>query len=269
MSLHGFARIKGNSKFNEQRIEAVAMAERLIYGWWNRYGAPIGDVGLIDAERQWFWRTQLIGLRPVFGQNVAAVRLEIFENRPTASRILVSVDFLLAPPHRSCQPSFLVWINHRNRKQPDAVPEQHDGNANAGDALVFAHGKRRFGFTLIEVVLACLLASILSVAALQVLRTTLVDSRKIATQRQLPSVTWLLREQMAIDIGNARGYRVTADSMILGGFLTSDRSTGARTQQLSIVTYRMIPHGNRNALERSEVVLKQHRIGTAARNCVV
>jgi len=93
----------------------------------------------------------------------------------------------------------------------------------------------------------------LSVIVIQLMRTTLMETRRIATSRQPLGETWLLREQIASDIGNARAYRVSRDNLVLGGFLTSDLETGAKTQQLSLVTYQLVRRGERMALERTEL----------------
>lgn len=108
-------------------------------------------------------------------------------------------------------------------------------------------------FTLIEVILACVLASMLSMVVVQVLRMALTESRRIATSRQPIAETWLLRDQIASDIGNTRAYKISKDTLVLGGFLTCDLETGAKTQQLSLVTYQLVRRGNRMALERTEL----------------
>jgi len=99
----------------------------------------------------------------------------------------------------------------------------------------------------------------LSVVVIQVLRMALLETRRITMSRQPLSETWLLREQIASDVGNTRAYKITSDTMILGGFLTSDLETGAKTQQLSLVTYQLVPRGNRMALERSELPLNSQQ----------
>jgi prepilin-type N-terminal cleavage/methylation domain-containing protein len=119
--------------------------------------------------------------------------------------------------------------------------------------MLFSVRRSRSAFTLIEVLLACVLASILSLVVFQVLRMTLIENRRVASTRQVMSETWLLREQIANDIGNTRAYRITPDAIVLGGFLTTDLETGAKTQQLSLVTYQLVPRGDRKALERSEI----------------
>jgi prepilin-type N-terminal cleavage/methylation domain-containing protein len=114
---------------------------------------------------------------------------------------------------------------------------------------------KKGGFTLVEMLLACVLASLLSVAAMQVMRKTLVEGQEIAIQQHPMSGTWLLREQIAGDIQNARAYNVAGNTMMLGGFLTRDLKTGIHTQQLSVVTYQIVPRGRRLALERTEMFL--------------
>jgi hypothetical protein len=97
--IHGLRIHQRQMRFNEHRIEAVDVAERLFTLWSNQPGGvPIGSVGVIDSERHWFWRTQLIGSQTVFDQPVWVVRFEIFENHPIPNTVLVSVEFLQSPP---------------------------------------------------------------------------------------------------------------------------------------------------------------------------
>jgi len=93
------------------------------------------------------------------------------------------------------------------------------------------------------------------VVMIQILRTLLLESRQIAESRQSLSETWLLREQLGNDISNARGFRISNDTMMLGGFLSRDPATGMLTQQMAIVTYRIVPKGKGKVLERSESLL--------------
>ncbi len=97
--IHGLRLHQQQLRFNEHRIEAVSIAERLLTLWSNQpSGVPIGTGGIIDAERQWLWRTQLVGAQSVFGQPVLLIRFEIIENHPTPGTILVSVDFVKPAP---------------------------------------------------------------------------------------------------------------------------------------------------------------------------
>ncbi len=133
-----------------------------------------------------------------------------------------------------------------------ALPLTFPSGHSATKTPIHFFGKRRSAFSLIEVMLACVLASLLSVVMIQVLRTVLLESRRIADSRQILSETWLLREQLDNDLRNARGCRISSDTMMLGGFLSRDPETGLPTQQMALVTYRIVPKGNRMALERSE-----------------
>ncbi|MDZ4853061.1 MAG: prepilin-type N-terminal cleavage/methylation domain-containing protein [Pirellulaceae bacterium] len=115
-----------------------------------------------------------------------------------------------------------------------------------------ARAVKRRAFTLIEVMLACVLAAMLSVVMLQVMRTTLLESRRIAQSREVASETWLLREQLARDLSNARGYQVGANSLNLAGFMSRDPITGLNTQQMALVSYQIVPRGSRSVLQRTE-----------------
>ena len=85
--------------FNQHRVEAVAVADQLLANWANQAtGVPIGSTGIIDAQRQWSWQTQLVGMREIFGFKTMIVRLELFEGLPTPEHSLVDVEFVQAPP---------------------------------------------------------------------------------------------------------------------------------------------------------------------------
>ncbi len=110
----------------------------------------------------------------------------------------------------------------------------------------------RSAFTLLEVLLACVLASMLGLLVSSLMRSGLQES-KLANQIRLPiASSWLLREQMEHDLANARAYSVTPDSVTLGGFLSRDAESGMLTQHLAIVSYRIVEKANRRVLERVE-----------------
>jgi hypothetical protein len=102
--VHGLRLHQQQLRINEHRIEAVPVAERLLTLWSSKpEGIPVGARGIVDAQRQWLWQTQLIRMQSVFGQQVLVVRFEIIENLPTPGVVLVSIDFVkpapvIAPP---------------------------------------------------------------------------------------------------------------------------------------------------------------------------
>ncbi len=97
--IHGLRLHQRQLQFNEHRIEAVGIADRkLAFLSHLPDGVPIAASEVIDAERQWFWRTQLVGVQAVFGQPTLVVRFEIIENLPTPGTVLVAVDFIKPAP---------------------------------------------------------------------------------------------------------------------------------------------------------------------------
>jgi hypothetical protein len=125
------------------------------------------------------------------------------------------------------------------------------------DVTLFANMKRqtakqRSAFTLLEVLLACVLASMLGLLVTSLMRSGLQES-KLANQIRFPiASSWLLREQMEHDFANARAFTMTSDSITIGGFLSRDAETGMLTQHLAIVSYRIVEKANRRVLERRE-----------------
>ncbi len=118
----------------------------------------------------------------------------------------------------------------------------------------------RSAFTLLEVLLACVLASMLGLLVATLMRSGLAESQQ-ANQIRLPiASSWLLREQMEHDFANARAYSRSTDSVTLGGFLSRDPQSGMLTQRLAIVSYRIVEKANRRVLERLEGVPTQRGI---------
>lgn len=125
--IHGLRLHQQQLRFNEHRIEAVGIAERLLTLWSSRPdGVPVGGAGIVDAERQWLWQTQLVGAQSVFGQPVLVVRFEIIENRPTPGVVLVSVDFVKQAPaavQPSIGPESPEPLNEPETPQPTMVEQ--------------------------------------------------------------------------------------------------------------------------------------------------
>jgi type II secretory pathway pseudopilin PulG len=113
---------------------------------------------------------------------------------------------------------------------------------------------KQSAFTLLEVLLACVLASMLGLLVATLMRSGLAESQQ-ANQIRLPIATsWLLREQMEHDFANARAYSQSPNSVTLGGFLSRDPQSGMLTQHLAVVSYRIVDKANRRVLERLEGV---------------
>ena len=96
----GFRIHQRQLQFNQHRIEAIVMTERLLATWKNQpSGVPVEENGLLDLEHQWRWQTKLVGTRTIFGEPTLIVRLEIFETLARPSQALVSVDIVKPAPN--------------------------------------------------------------------------------------------------------------------------------------------------------------------------
>ncbi len=96
----GFRIHQRQLQFNQNRIEAIVMTERLLAMWKSQpSGVPAEENGLLDLEHQWWWQTKLIGTRTIFGEPTLIIRLEILESLNRPSQALVSVDFVKPAPN--------------------------------------------------------------------------------------------------------------------------------------------------------------------------
>lgn len=110
----------------------------------------------------------------------------------------------------------------------------------------------RSGFTLVELVAASLVMSMLLMVLVSVTRSGDRQSRRArALQRSHPSVS-ILKDQIVRDVRNADGMRITAAGVELFGALATDPGTGAGTHQPAYVAYVVRSAGSRRVLMRTE-----------------
>jgi hypothetical protein len=115
------------------------------------------------------------------------------------------------------------------------------------------HRPTSAGFTLLELLAACVLASLIALVTTRLMRTSLSETKFANTIRQPMVNSVLFREQLNEDIINARAFLVLPDRFILGGYLSRDPKTAMPTQQMSVVTYQIVALGKRKVLERQEL----------------
>lgn len=106
----------------------------------------------------------------------------------------------------------------------------------------------RFAMTLIELLVASVLTSVLAGAVLLTLRVTYADAARLT--RQTTASPQLLIEQIERDFANSRGARIAADRLTLTGFVaTYDRQPTLRRAR---VQYRVAAVAGRPVLLREE-----------------
>lgn len=111
----------------------------------------------------------------------------------------------------------------------------------------------RLAFTLIELVISALLTSIMMVALLSVLwsslrQGTMLDKNKVG---QFPMTS--VAEQLRIDFQNARAYSVDTRGVSIAGFLGSDIETGIASFTPAVVRYETVALGEQLVLVRRDL----------------
>jgi hypothetical protein len=68
-----------------QRLAAVQLADELLAEWWTEpQELPRADQGVLDEQRGWKWRTQVIQNHAADSIGVEVIRLEILQEDPEA-----------------------------------------------------------------------------------------------------------------------------------------------------------------------------------------
>jgi prepilin-type N-terminal cleavage/methylation domain-containing protein len=95
-SLLAFSRHRRQLSIASKRIEATVAADQLVSRFASRRdGVPVRTRGSIDGKPGWIWQTSLIGTTTLANVPMRVVRVEVFEIRPTLTR-LISVDLVKA-----------------------------------------------------------------------------------------------------------------------------------------------------------------------------
>ncbi len=112
--------------------------------------------------------------------------------------------------------------------------------------------RRRMGLTLIELLAATALATLLMVAVLGVLKS-ITRGQKVLLARE-PIESWQLRltEQLRWDLENSRAFKPIAAGFQLEGFAGRDFSSSATTHARSVIEYVVVRAGDRGQLIRRE-----------------
>ncbi|MEM6468519.1 MAG: prepilin-type N-terminal cleavage/methylation domain-containing protein [Planctomycetota bacterium] len=102
----------------------------------------------------------------------------------------------------------------------------------------------RQALTLIELIVALVLASLLMAALLRITTDIARETRQLQTERTDWGAAGLLEERMRLDLLNARGIRTGQNSMTLSGFV--------RPQHVpSVIRYECFRRGDQSLLLRS------------------
>jgi len=113
---------------------------------------------------------------------------------------------------------------------------------------------RNSAFTLIEMMVALLLGTILLVAIGSVLRRVFSDWQSIRQESSQGMGLLELREQISRDLTNARRVRISENRIELEGFLYRDPNTMSPTQRLATVVYEIRKWGAVSILVRVQSV---------------
>jgi prepilin-type N-terminal cleavage/methylation domain-containing protein len=108
------------------------------------------------------------------------------------------------------------------------------------------------GLTLIELLVATALASMLLVAVMSLLKTLAVKRKVLVEQTAMAPWQQSLEEQLRWDLTHARRFEFAAESLWLMGYAARDFATGVITHRRSEVVYRLVRLGERTWLLREE-----------------
>jgi prepilin-type N-terminal cleavage/methylation domain-containing protein len=114
--------------------------------------------------------------------------------------------------------------------------------------------KPRRGFTLLEVLAACVLASLLTMLVSRLMRNALLETREAQRVASPLAGSWLLRHQLDEDILHARAFAIGPQAITLGGYLARHPMSGLPTQRMAVVTYRIVEVDGRGLLRREELL---------------
>lgn len=113
--------------------------------------------------------------------------------------------------------------------------------------------RSRTAFTLIELIVSAILASMLFVALMNIVWAAHQDVRQLkVADRDLASNT-ILVDQMRLDFQNARGMLAAPGKITLNGFLSRDQRTLQPTYRLGRVQYSITPFGEDGLLVRESI----------------
>lgn len=112
---------------------------------------------------------------------------------------------------------------------------------------------RRPAFTLLELVVAATLTSILMAVVFLTLRSSFAETRFGDTRDAERPYVQLLREQIRRDVENSRGISTSRGRLDLSGFLATDPEQLMPTLSEARVVYRVDRKGGRNVLTRTEL----------------
>ncbi len=114
--------------------------------------------------------------------------------------------------------------------------------------------RRRTAFTLLEMVIACMLLAVLLAVVARVMRSILIET-KLNESPDL-AVSELLAEQFRRDLLNAHSYRqLDAQHLQLLGFVAQEPATGQSLLTSAMATYRIKPTSGGSLLVREQLAM--------------
>ena len=112
--------------------------------------------------------------------------------------------------------------------------------------------KTRRGFTLVELLAAILLTTLLTTALMGVIRAMNQQRKLTAGEHSLEGWKLQLRQRLLSDFSNARRMSVTDGRLTLLGYASRDAEAGVATHRPCEVVYRLESLAGRNWLVREE-----------------
>lgn len=119
-------------------------------------------------------------------------------------------------------------------------------------ALNVQHCPHRTGFTLIELIAASVLASMMMVVLMAVVWSASRDLTRIQADQTSDFPTTVMIDRIRADLRNARGMIATSQSLILHGFVARSPLNGQSDGTEGRVTYQIVTSGGRSKLVRAE-----------------
>ncbi len=161
-------------------------------------------------------------------------------NNHFAYSIYLSTDRHIAPHGDTALPSFMQVCMTK--------PSTHFASAHISARNL----QSRHAFTLIEMVVACVLLSVLLVAVVSVWRVLLNENRQLK-QSQAAVLPESLARQLRRDVINARSYRQRGEQLELLGYVDQDAASGQALLTLAMANYHIRPTIQGGVLFRSQL----------------
>ncbi|HSI33024.1 MAG: prepilin-type N-terminal cleavage/methylation domain-containing protein [Phycisphaerae bacterium] len=208
----------------DAKLRATRAVDTMVADWLGAAGArdniPVPAAGPLEGVAECAWRTTWVADPAARQINAGVVRVEVFHRRQP----LFSIDLLkpLPPPDRRGQQP------RRRRRR----------NRSRHPSPFLLHPSDRPGFSLLEILLACTLAAMLTAAVLTMATALAKDRQRIearSASQSSPRHLDLLRQDLASSAAMIRGD----DALTLIGHNALNPATLSPDGRLARVTWRI------------------------------